>query len=98
MTIAVHRGFDVSESSPDRSLDYEPVAAVLALLDNRPGDPVARSAARIIRALEIQVQGLEGEVIEAEWRALAHSVEIARMNDLRNAFWERRTTAKAGRR
>jgi hypothetical protein len=60
--------------------------SVLDFLDARAGvDPISAAAARIIRAQEVQISSLENEIVEAEWKALAHAVEIDRMKTYRKA-------------
>lgn len=81
-----HRQFDLPTCEPDRSLNFASVATVLAALDQRPSDPVARAAAGIIRSLEVQILSLDAEIVEAEWRAISHAVEIDRMADHRYAI------------
>lgn len=96
MNAISHHHFDLQQAEPDRSLDFAPVATILAALDQRPGDPVARAAASIIRSLEVQVLSLDAEIVEAEWRTLAHKVEIERLVEGFRA--RERNAAKGARR
>lgn len=86
MNASSHHHFDQPQVEPDRSLDFAPVATILAALDQRPGDPVARAAASIIRSLEVQILSLDAEIVDAEWRAISRAVEIERMADHRYAL------------
>lgn len=66
-------------------IDRASVAVVLQMLDQRR-DGLAAAAARIIRSQEVTILSLDNEVVEAEWRALAHAAEVERMADHRYAL------------
>jgi hypothetical protein len=58
--------------------------SVLDFLDARAGaDPISAAAARIIRAQQVLLSSLENEIVEAEWKAIAHAVEIERIRTYR---------------
>jgi hypothetical protein len=65
-------------------LDRASIGTILQQLVLR-GDRLGLAAARIIRSQEDTIMTLDNEVVEAEWRALAHAVEIERMADHRYA-------------
>ncbi len=96
MTVALHRQFCAPTRESASLLDDPAVADVLRALDGR-SDATSRAAARIIRAKEIQILSLEAEIVDAEWRAIAHAVEIDRIRDASTAFWERRNAKGAKR-
>lgn len=76
--------------------DRVPIAAILQMLDARgANDRLAAVAARIIRSQEVTILSLDNEVVEAEWRAIAHAAEISRISDHRRAWDERRANKGA---
>jgi len=63
------------------------IPALLSRLEAAPrADCLAREAAIVIRTLMLQVGTLDAEIVEAEWRAISHAVEIERMADHRYAM------------
>lgn len=77
-------------------IDRASVAVILQMLETR-GDAVSLAAARIIRSQEVTILSLDNEVVEAEWRVIAHAAEIDRMNDHRRSFDARRAQKAAKR-
>lgn len=77
-------------------IDRASVAVVLQMLAAR-GDALSFAAARIIRSQEVTILSLDNEVVEAEWRVIAHAAEIDRMNDHRRSFDARRAQKAAKR-
>ena len=74
------------------------VPTLLADLERRGReDAAAFCAARVIRNLEIQIVSLEEELLNSEFRLLAHAVEIDRMTSHRQAFAETRARKAAKR-
>lgn len=61
-------------------IDRASVAVVLEMLDARR-DRLSCIAARIIRSQEVTILSLDNEVVEAEWRAISHAVEIDRIKE-----------------
>lgn len=96
MTGTPYHHFNLPQTARARTLDYVPVSAVLAALDHRSGDAVAKAAARIIRSLEVQILSLEAEIVDAQWAVIAHAAEIQRMADHRYALAEAVARKKRG--
>lgn len=86
----IHATMDAVEAV---DIDRASVAVVLQMLDAR-GDVLSLAAARIIRSQEVTILSLDNEVVEAEWRVIAHAAEIDRMKDHRTAFAAKRAVKR----
>lgn len=83
-------------SRTDNDIDQAGIPTILVLLDARAAtDRLSAVAARIIRGQEMAISTLDNEVVEAEWRAIAHAVELDRITDYRRQ-WEQRRILKGG--